>query len=79
MRRDNKSLDNNQNAKKKYFYIQDLEWISNNASFKINDMIYNSDIELIAPSQTYSNIIERTWKKPIAIVEDFNYEQFINI
>lgn len=74
-----RALINNQNASQKYFYVQDLEWINNNLSFKENNEVYNSEIELIAPSVDYANIIERVWKKPIAIIEGFNYEQLTNI
>ncbi len=64
-------------APKKFFYVWDLEWVyKDNFSFREMSVIYNNDeVELIARSPSHAKIIENCWKKPTAIIEDFNYEQ----
>jgi len=67
--------------KDKYFYIWDLEWIYNPYfKYKYLRSIYqNESIKLIARSESHLNIIEKCWKKPVGILEDFNHEQLIKI
>ena len=67
--------------KKKLFYVWDLEWVYNPyLRYQYSKEIYQSEeIELIARSKSHANIIEACWKKPVAILEDFNHEQLISI
>lgn len=68
-------------ASKKYFYVWDLEWI-----YK-KDIVYselvkiyqNPTIELIARTDSHAKIIEKCWKKPKIIMENFNYEQLLTL
>lgn len=64
---------------KKMFYVFDLEWLHiPNIQFSLLTNIYqNNNIELIARSQSHYDVLTRVWKKPIGILEDFNYEQLI--
>jgi len=65
---------------KKFFYVWDLEWIHMPTNFvETLDIYCNDKIELIARNEQYFSILEQQWKKPIGIVEDFNYEQLITI
>ena len=65
---------------KKFFYLFDLEWISNRYSIDYLSSIYlNEELELIARSKNHARIIESCWKKPIAIIENFNYEQITEL
>lgn len=65
---------------KKFLYIWDLEWITNN--FDVNQMasVYmNPDIELVARSKSHAKIITDCWREPVAIIEGFNYEQITEL
>ena len=70
---------NNFNAKKKLFYVWDLEWLRAVRPFYINNNAYNSEIETIARSQSHYDILSRVWKKPSATIEEFNNEQLYNL
>ena len=69
------------NAKRKYFYVYDLEWIIQpNLNFQTLSYIYqNPTINLIARSQSHFDILKKIWKEPIAIIEDWNYKQLIRL
>jgi hypothetical protein len=67
-------------ATKRFFYVFDLEWTM--GDYNIDDLfrVYkNPDIELIARSQDHAKIIKQCWKEPIAVIENFNYEQITKI
>lgn len=60
------------------FYVYDLNWFDN--TFKDNIEIYKNDrISLLARSQSHFNIIKKTWKEPLGIVEDFNHAELTRI
>jgi len=64
---------------KKYLYIWDLEWTILNASFQNYSNVYqHPDLNLIVRSKDHFNIVEKLWKKPSLILEEFNAEQFYN-
>lgn len=67
-------------SRNKYFYIWDLEWIyMQNRHFDMFKTTYlNPDIELIARNESHARLIEKVWKKPTAIIEDFNYEKLLS-
>lgn len=64
-------------AKRKLFYITELEWV------KLSPIIYkemcevykNKDIDLIVNNQEQYDVISKCWKQPVGIVKDFNYEE----
>jgi hypothetical protein len=60
--------------KKKYFYVWNLEWIGNpSIRFKdMHDIYCNDQISLIARSQYHYDILAKTWKKPVAIMNNFS-------
>lgn len=61
---------------KKYFYVYDLEWLTNHYDVDYLANIYcNKNINLIARSQDHFNILKQCWKEPVSIIEDFNYEE----
>jgi hypothetical protein len=64
---------------KKLFYVYDLEWITSpNKIYKEFHSIYNNpEISLIARTEADYKILENCWKKPIGIINDYNYEELI--
>lgn len=66
---------------KKMFYIWDLEWLYNKSyTFDLLKQIYlNEQIELISRSLEHDRLITKLWKKPIAIIEDFKYDDIITL
>jgi len=75
-------------CKRKLFYVMDLEWILRNptTSFNSKDLLYKDlqlythpEIELIARSKKHAQLIEECWKKPIATIENFNYQEILNV
>lgn len=75
-----KILINSIRPPKKFFYLWDLEW-----TYKIYnveellDVYMNLDIELIVRSEEHSHVVEQCWKKPIAVIENFNYEEITKL
>ena len=68
-------------AKKKYFYVYDLEWMFlQKPIFKqINGLYNNPDIELIARSQSHYDLLTKLWKEPVAIVDNFKYTDLMKL
>ena len=67
-------------CKKKFFYVWNLEWMYQPFQFAQIESLYTSpDINLLARSQSHADIIERTWQKPVSIIEDFNQEKIEKI
>ena len=65
---------------KKYLYLWNLEWIFHPANFYYYNAIYNhKEIELIARSEYHKKIIEKIWKRPKFIMENFNHEVLAQI
>lgn len=65
---------------KKFLYMWDLEWI--NGSYDIDTLasVYmDPSISLIARSKSHAKIITDCWKEPIAIIENFNYDQLTEL
>lgn len=61
---------------KKYFYLWNLEWLYQpHAVAELQNVYCHPKLELIARSQEHADLISKLWKKPVAIIEDFNYEQ----
>lgn len=59
---------------KRYFYVWDLEYTLMPQSANNMQNIYNNDkLELIARNDFRSKILEKTWKKPHSIIEEFNH------
>ncbi len=67
-------------AKKKYFYIWDIDWHLQNKPLQFIKSTYmNPEINLIARSKDHAKIISKIFKEPKYIVEDFNYEKIKTI
>lgn len=69
-------------AKRKYFYVVDLEWINipNKQYEKLAEIYQSQSIQLITRSQEYANRIEEAWARPVrGIVREFNIDEFIKI
>lgn len=64
-------------AKRKIFYIYDLEWM------KLDVLIYrelckiykNPEIDLIVQNQEQYEIVSKCWKTPVGIVKEFDYDE----
>ena len=67
--------------KKKYFYLWDLEWTRTPARSysKIKSIYQNPNIELIARSESHAELIATYWKKPIAIIKDFEAKEILSL
>jgi len=61
---------------KKFFYVMDLEWLYMGTLVyeQLVNVYANEDIELIARSEEHFKLLTDCWKKPIAIIENFNYK-----
>jgi len=68
-------------TEQKFFYVMDLEWLNmKQLIFKHLNKIYNNDsIHLIARSKLHADVLTKCWKKPIAIIPNFNYTQIIEL
>ena len=67
---------------KKYFYVFDLFWIylfTQPAYQVLQSIFQNDDIALIARSQSHYDVLTKIWQEPVAILEDFNYKQLLDI
>lgn len=64
-------------ARRKLFYVWNLEWlyISEFGANQLKKVFYNSEIELIARSQSHYDLLTTLFKEPIAIVENWNTEK----
>ncbi len=65
---------------KRFFYIWDLEWLYTNQTFSFLSNIYqNPNLQLIAKNKKEAEIITQCWKRPVSIIEDFNYQQIVGL
>ena len=67
-------------ATKRFFYIFEMEWA--NSTHDVDDLInvyMNPKVELIARSNDHASVIEKCWKPPIAVIENFNHEQLTKL
>lgn len=65
---------------KKFLYMWNLEWTQEKYNVdKLASVYMNPEIELIARSEDHAKIIEGCWKKPIAVIEGFNYEEITKL
>ena len=66
---------------KKFFYVWDLEWTrkSGQRYSKLKSIYQSPDIELIARSEHHADLISKYWKKPVAIMKDFDPEVLVSI
>lgn len=67
-------------AKRRLFYVWDLEWVFMDGNFdELNAVYSNPKLELIARSDEYAKIIERCWNRPVkAVVDDCDIGALIN-
>ena len=65
---------------KKFFYVWDLEWTrkAGQKYSRLKSIHQNPNIDLIARSQHHADLISKYWKKPIAIVKDFEAESLLS-
>jgi len=63
-------------TKKKYYYVWNFDWINlEQLRFaQLRIPFYNDDIELIARSQSHAKLLEKLFKKPKYIMEDWDWE-----
>ena len=65
---------------KKFFYVWDLEWCFYTHDIDYTSQVYcNPDIQLIARSQSHFETIKTCWREPVAVIEDFNYEEITSL
>jgi hypothetical protein len=72
-------LDKCLTTRKKIFYVFDLEWITqSNKPYSLFKSIYdNPEISLLARSSSHFDILKKTWKTPIGILNEYNHEELI--
>lgn len=63
--------------KKRYFYLQNLEWVTATPyNFSFFHSIYcNDNLELIVKTQEDFDLVKNCWKEPVKIMEQFNCKQ----
>lgn len=65
---------------KRFFYVFDMEWTSSMHDVdELLDVYMNPKVELIARSADHAKVLEQCWKKPIDIIENFNYEKLTKL
>lgn len=65
----------------KFFYVMDLEWMYQTyVDYDYLSHIYNhQDIKLIARCDEHFKALRNCWQTPVAVIEDFNYEEILNL
>jgi hypothetical protein len=60
--------------KRRLFYVWNLEWLEMQQMnyAPLHDVYTNPALELIARSEHHAHLIEKLWKKPSYIMEDFD-------
>lgn len=68
-------------AKKKLFYVYDLEWFYHkNIHYNTLSQVYqNPEIDLIARTSQHFDILKKCWKTPIGVLNDYDYTEFTEI
>ena len=68
-------------AKKRFLYCYHLEWvlIETPRFALIKKVLQNPDIELIARSESHAQIIEKLFKKPAYIMDEWDYKVLVEI
>ena len=63
-------------TKKKYYYVWNFDWILlDDLRFKqLTIPFLNDEIELIARSESHAEVLEKLFKKPKYIMEDWDWE-----
>lgn len=58
---------------KKYLYVWNLEWVQQqNVNFEAVSTVYmDPNLELIAKSEYHAKLLEKVWRKPAFVMEDF--------
>lgn len=61
---------------KKIFYVWDLEWLRLPfAQFeKLSEIYCHPSIELVARTSGHADLLTKVWKKPIAVMDNFDTE-----
>lgn len=68
------------NAKRKILYCKDIPWIKNRQiEYTEWSNYYDDSIDFIVSNQYLYDIYEICWKKPLGIMEEFNYEQIQSV
>lgn len=57
---------------KKLFYVWDLDWLYNTYTYPYLQAIYQSDLELIARNKYHATVLEKCWKKPRYLMDNFD-------
>ena len=75
------SLLNIPNARKRFIYLYHLEWpyIQNRQLHHIASVLLNDNIELIARSESHSQLITQLFKKPKYIMPEWDYKTLMRI
>ena len=63
-------------ATKKYFYVQNLEWVNiKNISYsELESVIHNPELDLIARGDTHFSILSKTFKKPKHTILNWDHD-----
>ena len=70
------NLNSNICSQKKYYYVWNFDWmhLEQIRFAQLTIPFYNDDIELIARSQSHANLLEKLFKKPKYIMEDWDWK-----
>ena len=64
----------------KYYYAQDVPWGSNLGAYaEWTSLLEQNKLEVIAKNQEVYDLYEICWKKPLGIMENFQYERLSQI
>jgi len=64
---------------KKFFYVWDFEWLRYGDYERMSQLYTNPNIELIARSEHHADVLEKVWKKPAFVMDDWNKEKLLEI
>lgn len=63
-----------------YFCVDPKQWVNQQVTYEfLHNAYMHPSVKLIVSSETHKQMISHIWKEPIAIVEKFNMEQFIEV
>jgi hypothetical protein len=63
--------------KDRYYYVWDFEHLYAPYSMELLQSVFKN--KLLARSKTRFDVLKATWKKPVEILEEFNYEKLAKL
>lgn len=66
-------------AKKKIFYVWDLEWMRKIRTFESNQIYSHPELTIVCRSQDHANCIERVCRRKAIVMSHFSVEEIIKL